>query len=171
MSSRLRCTVSEGRARLGVASGKLLGFFSELNAAPERVFRRIAKIEERRLCKWERTFGLARSLVIGGARRLPGAVKGARFLRAAERTLDGEDSRRRMEHERTRDWEEKDLLPYCPFRISKRMVKRSRAERIGRAVAHLSLSSSRASSRMPRARRMIALIVVLSDSTTPKRTG
>jgi phospholipid/cholesterol/gamma-HCH transport system permease protein len=47
----------------------------------------------------------------------------------------------------------------------------SRADRIGRAVAHLSFSTNMVSSRMPRARRRTALMVVLIDSTTPNRTG
>src|SRR5216683_1460923 len=47
----------------------------------------------------------------------------------------------------------------------------SRADRIGRAVAHLSLSTNIASSRMPLARRRTAFMVVLIDSTTPNRTG
>jgi len=48
---------------------------------------------------------------------------------------------------------------------------RSPDDRMGRAVAHFSLSRSMASSRMPRARRRTALIVVFNDSTTPNRTG
>ena len=48
---------------------------------------------------------------------------------------------------------------------------RSRDDRIGRAVTHLSLSKSMASSRMPRARRRTPLIVLFNDSTTPKRTA
>lgn len=46
----------------------------------------------------------------------------------------------------------------------------SRADRIGRAVAHFSFSNSICSSRMPCARRSTALMVVFTDSTTPKRT-
>src|SRR5712691_9949110 len=41
---------------------------------------------------------------------------------------------------------------------------KSRADRIGWAVAHFSFNSSIASSRMPRARRSTALIVVLIES-------
>jgi hypothetical protein len=57
---------------------------------------------------------------------------------------------------------------YTPWGVRNRA--RSRADRIGWAVAHLSLRSSIRSSRMPRARLRTALIVVLIDSTTPKRT-
>jgi hypothetical protein len=42
---------------------------------------------------------------------------------------------------------------------------------MGWAVAHFNFSSSIFSSRMPRARRSTALIVVLIDPTTPKRTA
>jgi hypothetical protein len=43
-------------------------------------------------------------------------------------------------------------------------------DRIGRAVAHFSFRSSIVSSRIPRARRRTPLMVVFSDSTTPKQT-
>lgn len=58
---------------------------------------------------------------------------------------------------------------YSPWGCRKRA--RSRADRMGRAVAHFSFKSSIASSRMPRARLSTALMVVFKDSTTPKRTG
>src|SRR5947207_15998455 len=52
-----------------------------------------------------------------------------------------------------------------------RNLARSFEDRMGRAVAHLSLSNSIVSSFMLRPRRMTPLIVVFSDSTTPKRTA
>ncbi len=52
-----------------------------------------------------------------------------------------------------------------------RNLARSFEDRKGRAVAHFSLSNNIVSSFMPRPRRMTPLIVVFSDSTTPKRTA
>src|SRR5690242_18385616 len=83
-------------------------------------------------------------------RKVPGGcpeLSRARVLRAAKRTLDGEDSRQTIDASGRGRLDQEKFPTYCSCcSLAVRKESRSRAERMGRAVAHLSLRSNSASS-------------------------